>query len=62
MFKLCEHGMAKSMIACLTHTKREHGAPAMLMTDGGTHFDNADVCRPILCGRTGFVKVLTAGY
>lgn len=42
-FKLRGHGTAKTTLGCLSHIEREHGAPATLMTDGGSHFDNDEV-------------------
>lgn len=42
-FKLKEHGLAKTTLACLNHIEHEHGAPATLMTDGGRHFGNTEV-------------------
>lgn len=38
------HGTAKTTLVCLGHIEREHGAPATLMTDSGSHFNNTEVC------------------
>lgn len=59
-FKLRGHGTAKTTLACLAHIEREHGAPVTLMTDGGTHFDNAEVRE--WCGRHGTKVIVVPAY
>lgn len=60
VFKLHGHGTAKTTLVCLNHIEKEHGAPATLMTDGGSHFDNGDVRD--WCALHGTKAVVVAAY
>lgn len=59
-FKIRSHGTAKTTLACLDHIEREHSAPATLMTDGGTHFNNGDV--RAWCEKHNTKVVVVAAY
>ena len=43
-FKLKHHGTAKHTVDALNNITQSFHAPETLMTDGGSHFNNAEVC------------------